>query len=163
MKNIRFPLLLATLALAASLAAQTKPAADPAKPMADHEAIKTTINRFFEGMQKGDSVLLRSTCTADPVLQTFMADREGKWQVFTEEFSEFVRFVSAPTPDQYREDIIFEAIHAEASLASVWTPYKFYVNGKVSHCGTNSFQLVKMPDGWKIQYILDTRRRKGCE
>ena len=83
-------------------------------------------------------------------------------QMYTEDFWEFVQFVGTPTKDKFREAIEFEAIQAEQSLASVWTPYKFYLNGKLSHCGTNSFQLVKTSEGWKIQYIIDTRRR-GCK
>ena len=125
------------------------------------KAIKTVINNFFTGMEKGDTVLLKSTCTANPVFQTFMANQEGNMQVYTEDFDEFVRFIGTPTKDQYKEEIKFESIQAEASLASVWAPYKFYLNGKVSHCGTDSFQLVKTAEGWKIQYIIDTRR-KGC-
>ena len=125
----------------------------------EDKAIKTVINNFFTGMEKGDTVLLKSTCTAEPVLQTFMANQEGSMQMFTEDFDEFVRFIGTPTKDKFKEEIEFEAINAEQSLASVWTPYKFYLNGKVSHCGTNSFQLVKTAEGWKIQYIIDTRRR----
>ena len=64
-------------------------------------------------------------------------------------------FVGTPAKDKYKEAIEFEAVHVEKSLASAWTPYVFYVNGKVSHCGTNSFQLVKTDDGWKIQYIIE--------
>lgn len=124
------------------------------------KAIKAVINNFFAGMEKGDTVLLKSACTAEPVFQTYTANQEGKMQVYTEDFDEFVRFIGTPTKDKYKEEIEFEAIHAEKSLASVWTPYKFYLNGKVSHCGTNSFQLVKTVEGWKIQYIIDTRRRK---
>lgn len=154
MLNIRF--LLLSLAV---FAAQTLFSQKEEKP---EKAIKTVINNFFTGMEKGDTVLLRSTCTAEPVFQTFMANQEGKMQVYTEDFDEFVRFVGTPTKDKYKEEIEFEAIHAEKSLASVWTPYNFYLNGKVSHCGTNSFQLVKTAEGWKIQYIIDTRRR-GCK
>ena len=126
------------------------------------KAIKAVINRFFEGMEKNDTVLLKSTCSELPVFQTFMAEQDGKLQVYSEDFDDFVKFVGTPSKDKYKEEIEFEAIHAEKSLASVWTPYTFYLNGKVSHCGTNSFQLVKMPEGWKIQYIIDTRR-KGCK
>ena len=43
------------------------------------------------------------------------------------------------------------------------TPYKFYVGEKFSHCGVNSFQLVKIRGEWKIQYIIDTRRRQNCD
>lgn len=126
----------------------------------DEKAIKNVINQFFEGMERGDTALIRRTCTAAPVLQSYMADRNGELMVFTEDFGEFLSVVGAPTKDKYREVIEFEAIHIEKSLASVWTPYKFYLNGKVSHTGTNSFQLIKTADGWKIQYIIDTRRRQ---
>jgi len=41
----------------------------------------------------------------------------------------------------------------------VWTPYQFYYKEQYSHQGANSFQLVKGVDGWKIQYLIDTRRK----
>ena len=125
-------------------------------------AVKAVINHFFEGMEKGDTALLKSTCTDAPILQTYMADKEGKMMVYDEDFGNFVAFIGAPTKDKYKEVIEFDAVHVEKSLASVWAPYVFYVNGKVSHCGTDSFQLLKTDDGWKIQYILDTRRKQGC-
>lgn len=156
MLKIRYTLLLLAVFAAQTVFSQKEKEEKP------DEAIKSVINNFFAGMEKGDTVLLKSACTAEPVFQSFMADGEGKMQVYTENFEEFVRFVGTPTKDKYKEEIEFEAIHAEKSLASVWTPYKFYLNGKISHCGTNSFQLVKMAEGWKIQYIIDTRRR-GCK
>lgn len=125
-------------------------------------AIKTVINQFFEGMESGDSSLLRSTCTEAPFLQTFSPDKSGALAVRTQDFDEFVRFVSTPSGNTIDEQIEFAAIHFEDALASVWTPYKFYLNGQLRHCGTNSFQLVKTESGWKIQYIIDTRRR-NCE
>lgn len=128
----------------------------------DKAAIKATINQFFEGMAKGDSTLLLGACTEAPVLQTISVDKQGNVQVHNEDFQEFVRFVTTPSKNTLDERIEFAAIHAEELLASVWTPYKFYLNGKLSHCGTNSFQLAKTGAGWKIQYIIDTRR-KTCK
>ncbi|MEZ4967102.1 MAG: hypothetical protein R2791_17800 [Saprospiraceae bacterium] len=151
MLHFRPALLLFVFACASTLHAQK-----------EEKAIKAVINNFFSGMEKGDTVLLKSSCTSSPVFQTFTANQEGQLQVYTEDFDEFVRFIGTPTKDKLREVIEFENIQAEQSLASVWTPYKFYLNGKISHCGTNSFQLVKTTDGWKIQYIIDTRRR-GCQ
>jgi hypothetical protein len=137
--------------------------AQKAKPDNQEKAIKTVINRFFEGMEKGDTALLKSTCMPDMQLQTYMADKAGDMQVYTQDMRDFVQMVATITSDQYDERIKFEAIHAEQSLASVWTPYSFYINGKRSHCGTNSFQLLKTTEGWKIQYIIDTRRKQGCK
>jgi hypothetical protein len=47
-------------------------------------------------------------------------------------------------------------------MASVWAPYKFYLGDKFSHCGVDVFQLMKTGDGWKIIYIVDTRRKGDC-
>ena len=149
------------LLFAAPLAAQKT--AKPAKPEKAEKAVKAVIERFFEGLEKGDTTLLRSTCTDKPVLQTFMKDKDGQLKVFTEEYEEFIAFLGTPTKDKYKEVIEFEAVHVEQSLASAWTPYIFYVNGKESHRGTNSFQLVNTADGWKIQYIIDTRRKKHSD
>jgi hypothetical protein len=128
----------------------------------DEKAIKATIETFFKAMQSGDTTLLLSTCMPEPVFQTWMANRDGQLELHTTPFGDFVQFVGTPSKDKYREEIEFGTVLSEKSLASVWTPYTFYVNDKVSHCGTNSFQLVKTTEGWKIQYIIDTRRR-GCK
>lgn len=125
--------------------------------------IKAVINRFFEGLAKGDTVLLKSACTDSMLLQTVRTGPDGRVRVETEDFQDFVRFVGAPRTDTYLEKIKFGAIHVEKTLASVWTPYVFYLNGKIRHCGTNSFQLVNTETGWKIQYIIDTRRKDGCQ
>ena len=51
----------------------------------------------------------------------------------------------------------------DGNLAHIWVPYEFRINGKLSHCGANSFTLVKTDQGWKIADIIDSRRREGCE
>jgi hypothetical protein len=158
MNNIRLALLFISLI-------SLLPAMSAQKQKTEHaeKEIKKVINRFFDGLENGDTTLLKSACMPDMILQTWMADKEGNMQVYSEPLADLLAIVATPTTDRYDERIQFEAIHAETSLASVWTPYSFYINGKRSHCGTNSFQLVKTKDGWKIQYIIDTRRKQGCE
>lgn len=145
------------------LAFSTQAFAQKNKPENPDKDIKSTIKRFFDGMEKGDTALLKSACMPAMILQTYMADKEGVMQLYTEDFGEFVTMIGAPHTDHYEERIRFEAIHSEKSLAIAWTPYSFFINGKRSHCGTDSFQLVKTNEGWKIQYILDTRRKQGCD
>ncbi len=156
MSKLRFTILFLLLASTQMAFAQKN------KEEKADKAIKTVINRFFEGMEKGDTALLRSTCMPNPVFQTYMAEKGGKLVVYTQDFNEFVTFVGTPSQKKYKEVIQFGSISSEKSLASVWTPYKFYLDDKLSHCGTNSFQLVKTDEGWKIQYIIDTRR-KNCD
>ena len=47
-------------------------------------------------------------------------------------------------------------------IASVWTPYDFWVDGKFSHCGIDIFDLVKTAEGWKISGLTYTVERTGC-
>jgi hypothetical protein len=42
-------------------------------------------------------------------------------------------------------------------MAHAWTPYEFYVNGKLSHKGVNAFTFFKKDNSWKIVHLIDTR------
>ncbi|WP_165370389.1 nuclear transport factor 2 family protein [Hymenobacter persicinus] len=143
------------LLLAAPAARAQAPAA------AESEAVKQTITRFFEGMRRGDSTVVRSTLAPGAVLHT-ITTRTGV-QVGTEKVSAFLKAVGTSHPEVYDERIRFEQVLVDAQLASVWTPYQFYVGTKFSHCGYNSFQLVKLAAGWRIVHIIDTRRKDGCQ
>jgi hypothetical protein len=50
----------------------------------------------------------------------------------------------------------------DGSLAAVWVDYAFYLNNTFSHCGVDSFHLVKTEEGWKIFNLVDTRRKSDC-
>jgi len=96
-------------------------------------------------------------------LQTIGANREGKTIIRNEKVSGFAESVSKATKGDLDERIDFGSIKIDGGLASVWTPYKFYYKGQFSHCGVNSFQLVRINGAWKIQYLIDTRRKQPCE
>jgi hypothetical protein len=97
------------------------------------------------------------------IFQTIARNKEGKMLVRNEDPSGFASFISTQKPGELDEQIVFDVVKVDGPLAIAWTPYKFYAAGKFSHCGVNSFQLVRFDGVWKIQYIIDTRRRTGCE
>jgi hypothetical protein len=127
------------------------------------DSVKMTINRFFEGMKRNDTTLLKSTMSEWVIFQTIARNKEGEMFVKSENIQEFLTYIAKPRADVADERITFETIKIDANLASVWTPYKFYLGEKFSHCGANSFQLVRVKGAWKIQYIIDTRRKQGCD
>ena len=127
------------------------------------DSVKTVINNLFTAMKNADPVLLKSCFADSMVLQTISRDKEGKLLVRNDAPSGFIDFISKESPGNADERISFETIKIDGPLASVWTPYQFYYKGQFSHCGVNSFQLVRFNGVWKIQYLIDTRRRAGCE
>lgn len=127
------------------------------------DSVKTVVNNLFAAMIKSDTALLR-TCFADSmVLQTIVRGKSGGAEVKSETAEGFVKSIGSLKPGSADERITFGNVLIDGPLALVWTPYKFYFNGQFSHCGVNSFHLVRFKDGWRIQYLIDTRRRVNCE
>lgn len=127
------------------------------------DSVKAVINKMFEAMKNADTVSLRSVFADSAILQTIARNKEAKVIVRNESIAEFIEIIGKETKGNADEQIVFETVKTDGPLAMAWTPYKFYYKGKFSHCGVNSFQLVKLNGEWKIQYIIDTRRRLGCE
>ena len=150
-------LLLSGLLLSATGATAQTPAAET-----EAEAVRKTIRNFFDGMRKGDSTLVRSTIAPGAVFHT-LASRNGTTQLRTENPADFVKAVGTPHKEVWDERITFDKVLIDANLASVWTPYEFYLGNTFSHCGYNSFQLVKLADGWRIAHVIDTRRKEKCK
>jgi hypothetical protein len=130
---------------------------------AEEGAVKQTIVAFFDGMRKGDSTLIKSTVSPTAILQTVYKDKEGKVGVRSDDMGKFITAVSRPHPEVLDEQVTFDVVRVDADLAIAWTPYRFYIGKKFSHCGVNSFQLVRIEGKWKIQYIIDTRRKDDCK
>ena len=128
----------------------------------DEDKVKAPITQFFEGMRRSDSNMIKASLAPNAILQTIAKNKEGKTVVHTENMARFITAVTQPHDKVYDERITFNTIKIDAVLATVWTPYQFYVGDTFSHCGVNSFQLVRIEGAWKIQYIIDTRRKEGC-
>ena len=132
------------------------------KAQTTEDSVKAVINKLFEGMKNSDGSLIKDAFADSAILQT-IGNRDGKAVIRTDEVKGFVESIGKIAKGDADERIQFETIKIDGPLAIVWTPYKFYYKGQFSHCGVNSFQLVRLNGAWKIQYLIDTRRRQGCE
>lgn len=134
-----------------------------AQAQTTEDSVKATVNQLFEGMKSANASLVKNAFADSAVLQTIARNREGNTIIRNEAVSDFADFVGKQKQGAADERIQFETIRIDGPLAIVWTPYKFYYNGQFSHCGVNSFQLVRFNGQWKIQYLIDTRRKDNCE
>lgn len=126
--------------------------------------VRQTVETFFDGFHQQDSLIIKKMVIKDVILQTIGTDKEGNTIIRTEEFGSFIKsIVSIPKDQTFEEKLLSFNIQMDGDMAHVWTPYEFWFNGAFSHCGVNSFQLVKLKGDWKIIYLIDTRRKTGCE
>ncbi|MET0637603.1 MAG: hypothetical protein ABWZ25_16355 [Chitinophagaceae bacterium] len=127
------------------------------------DSVKTAINTMFTAMRTADEKLFWSVMSDSVILQGISKNKEGRTVILSEDVKSFARFIGLSKKDSLDERISFDVVKTDGPLAIAWTPYTFYYNGKFSHCGVNSFQLVRMNGLWKIQYIIDTRRKDNCK
>jgi hypothetical protein len=132
--------------------AQTSPAAQEAYAV---------VEKFFSGFNAKDTTVMRGTLFEDVKLFTTFTNQQGQPQARVEPASGLMTAI-ASAPNKLFEKIFEPVIQVEDGLANVWVRYEFYVDDKFSHCGIDSFLLVKTGTGWKIAALSDTRRRTGC-
>ena len=151
---MRIILTLALIAFTFSLKAQNS---------TEEIAVRNTINQFFEGMKKADSSIVKAVVATEARLETIARNKEGKIYVRVDGIAAFIKAISTPHPEIYDERLNDVEVKIDAELATVWAPYQFYIGQKFSHCGVNTFTLVKIENNWKIWYIIDTRRKENCK
>lgn len=127
--------------------------------------VQKTIQEFFEGFHKQDSLKIKTTVSNNIVMQTIAMNESGNNEVKTQGFSDFLkRIVGIPKTTKFEEIIKDYSIQIDGPMANAWTPYEFKIDDSFHHCGVNSFQLVKDSEkGWQIVYIIDTRRKESCD
>ena len=135
----------------------------PAFAQTPEQEVEAVIRSLFDGMKQKNTEQVAAAFSAEGLMQTVQQKPEGT-AVGSNSVADFVkRIAGTPAGTILDERILSYHIKVDGSMASAWTPYQFYVNDTFSHCGVNSFQLVKMSEGWKIVYIIDTRRKEPCQ
>nr|WP_315232112.1 nuclear transport factor 2 family protein [uncultured Flavobacterium sp.] len=130
-----------------------------ANSQAQNQEIQKVVDTFFEAFHAKDTLKLQALCEDTMILQSISENAKGtklsneKPQVF------FKSIASIPAELKFQEKILSYSIQVDGSMAHAWTPYEFYVNGKLSHKGVNAFTLFKKDNSWKIVHLIDTRRK----
>jgi Putative lumazine-binding len=130
----------------------------------EENTIKSVITQLFKGMQKHDSTMIRACFHSSARMQSMGENRKtGLIEITTDNTIDgFVKSIgSLPATVQIEERELSSEIRIDAQMATAWTKYEFYRNGKISHCGIDAFQFYKTDKGWKILTITYTRRK--CE
>ncbi len=145
--------LVLTCLVAAPLAAQ-----EPA-PLATRDSIVAVAKRLFDGMRAHDSTTIRSAFAPGAMMSG--VPRPGQPVAF-EGPDQFIAAAGRPGAP-WDEQIFDPVVAVDGDLATLWVFYTFSLGEQFSHCGVDSFQLMRLGGEWKIAYLADTRRKTGCE
>jgi hypothetical protein len=124
--------------------------------------VKKVIQDLFKAMKSKDAALAKSVFAQNARLST-VETKDKKSVVKEGDIAKFIEFIGTPSENIYDEQVLSYDVKIDGDMATVWTPYEFYLNDKLLHCGVNAFQLFKGEEGWKILQITDTRRKENCK
>ncbi|MBF4516073.1 nuclear transport factor 2 family protein [Flavobacterium sp. ANB] len=127
---------------------------------AQKQDVQKSIEVFFDGFHKKDTLKIQSVCANKIILQSISESVTKGNKLTDESAKEFYKAIaSIPSNMKFQEKILSYNIQIDGTMAHVWAPYEFYLNDKLSHSGVNTFTLFKENNIWKIIYLIDTRRK----
>ena len=130
---------------------------------ADVKAIQTIVGQFKAAIVAHDGKTLGSLFVQGHDSWLSVAD-EAKWaqaraldpqarKVFPsswKKFAEFIEHADKPVEERFYN----VRIDTNGAVASVWFDFDFLIDGKVTNRGSESWQMVRAEDGWKISSML---------
>ena len=122
----------------------------------EEQAVLAPVQAMFDGMAKRDTAAIKAPMLPGGVMVLM---RDGKPTQMT--FDAFAERVGRPGKTRIEERIHDPLVRIDNDLAVVWAPFEFLVDGKVDHCGTDLFNLVRADGKWMIASVADTAR-KDC-
>lgn len=114
----------------------------------DQEAVLKAVQTFFDTMTSKDVDGARAILVPQGRFHA-MRMRDGKLDMRSFSNEEYLSQL-ASSKQKMRERMWTPAVRIHGLIATVWTPYDFWIDGKLSHCGIDAFDLIKTEEGWKL-------------
>lgn len=151
---MRTPFLLSILMVVALAPANAQEATQ-------EDAVRRTVAGFFDALREKDEAGLRGALAPGARL-IGIRTVEGEPSLQTTDFEDFVPRVMASQAqmDERNYDI---QVEIREDLANVWQRFNMFIDGSLSHCGSEVIHLFRFPDGWKILHLSETMTSEGCQ
>ena len=120
----------------------------------DQADILAVLQAFFDGLA-GDPDLIANAVDPNIVMQSTDA-RSGTAVFGSSTLDGLLQRVE--TGEAVMTERMWDAeVRVAGALATIWTPYDFYIGSDFSHCGIDVATLMRRDGGWKIISLNWTR------
>ena len=122
---------------------------------AQEKAALASFQSMLDGLGKRDKAAMMATVLPG-ANGTFIRDGKAR-QMSVEALADAI---AKPGPGTYEERIHDPLVRVDRDLAVVWAPFRFFLNGKLDHCGTDIATLVLIDGRWLITTVEDNERKQ---
>lgn len=112
--------------------------------------IQRVMDNFHEAVVSHDGARLSALFI--PEGSTWLNVLKSPAKVRVGSYQDFAKFVST-TKSALNPQHSHIKIHTDGTIASAYFDFVFMIDGKVENTGSETWQLVKGPDGWRIAAI----------
>lgn len=142
--------------------AQPPPALLPGHQPGEEAAILAMIDRYMIAISTRDLQTMAAMQMHDGMTYVARPKKDGgAIEIVGRPNSYWVDPKQAAGPP-LRERYWSPTVLMRGSIALVWAPYEFWEDGKTSHCGVDTFDLVKVDGQWRVANAMWTVEPDAC-
>lgn len=145
--------LLALILLAAAAPAGAR-AAD------ERRAVIAAAQRLFDALAARDPAAVMAVVVPEGTISGHVT-RDGRTRFFAERWQDWANGLREGT-ERLEERMHDPRVRIRGNMASIWTEYSFYRDGRFSHCGIDLFDMAKVDGRWQVLNITFTVETEGC-
>src|SRR5262249_38691792 len=127
---------------------------NPEAPSPDEQAVLAIVQRFLGGITSEDKGAMLGA-----VLPEGGATLLRNGQPLHMNLRGVVERIPFDPRTRMEERIHSPLIKVDRDIAMAWTPYEFFIDGKLDHVGTNIFSLLRHDGKWLISGVADYSRK----
>jgi hypothetical protein len=127
----------------------------------EHDAVMKVVDSFFEAINTGSAELMSKIALHDSMTYSVREQDDGEW-ILRARPQTWDLDPANWGPEKFTERYWDPTVLITDHIAVFWAPYDFYIDGNLSHCGTDAIDLVKVDGVWKIGNSSWTVQKTGC-
>ena len=127
----------------------------------DTAAVMATIDGLLRGVAAHDSAAVLAVIRPEGKATVWVERPDRSFAFRHLSWADFVAGIK-PGPEKLEPRLREPLVQVDGDIAMAWTPYTFFVDGKLHHCGVNHFDLVREDGRWKILNVTYSYRTVGC-
>ena len=126
----------------------------------DRREILATVQQLFDGLAARSPERIMALVVPEGTISGHVT-RGGTTRFFAQRWQEWANGLREGS-ERLEERMHDPRVRIRGNMASVWTYYTFYRDGRFSHCGIDLFDMAKVDGRWRVLNITFTVETEGC-
>lgn len=122
----------------------------------EEQAILKSVQKIMDGVAERNHAMVK-----EQLLPGGMATLIRGGKPLQLHFDAFVERLPTTGATKLEERLYDPLVRIDDDIAVVWVPYKYFIDDRLDHCGTDLLSLIRIDGHWLVSGIADNSR-KDC-